>query len=398
MARILLTWELGGGSGHLASLSALADALRARGHEVTLALKDLSHAERFLPGATYTVLQAPVWTPQIQGLIAPLNYSEILGFHGYLDRNGLTALLRAWRHLIGYARPDLVICDHSPTALLAARGLGMARAAIGSGFMCPPRAQPMPFMHWWQNTEPPRLVQSEKVLLENMNAALASLALAPLIAISDLFDVDETFITGWPELDHYPARGSMAKYWGTIDENDHGVEPVWPKQGREKVFAYFAYMNEAVAKQALPLLRDSPYSVLLHAGGLAPATVATLASPSLTFSPAMLRMASVLKEAVAVVSHAGYGTVAAALLAGKPVLLMPVQFEQYMFSKRIERLGAGLILEPSQKDAAAMLRKLVEEPHYTQAAQTFAQRYANETTALRVDAIVNRCEELLTTR
>jgi UDP:flavonoid glycosyltransferase YjiC (YdhE family) len=398
MARILLTWELGGGSGHLASLSALADALRARGHEVTLALKDLSRAERFLPGATYTVLQAPVWTPQIQGLNTPLNYSEILGFHGYLDRDGLSALLRAWRHLFAFTQPDLIVCDHSPTALLAARGLSIARAAIGSGFMCPPRATPMPFMQWWQSSVPARLAQSETVLLTNINAALGALREAPLETIADIFDIDETFITGWPELDHYPSRAGTAKYWGTIDENDHGAEPIWPNQGREKIFAYFAYMNEAVAKQALPLLRDSPYSVLLHAGGLAPATVATLASPRLTFSPAMLRMSSVLKDAVAVVSHTGYGTVAAALLAGKPVLLMPVQFEQYMFSKRIERLGAGLILEPSQKDAAAMLRKLVEEPHYTQAAQTFAQRYANETTALRVDAIVNRCEELLTTR
>jgi hypothetical protein len=35
-------------------------------------------------------------------------------------------------------RPDLVVFDHSPTALLASRGLPMRRALIGSGFCCPP--------------------------------------------------------------------------------------------------------------------------------------------------------------------------------------------------------------------------------------------------------------------
>jgi UDP:flavonoid glycosyltransferase YjiC (YdhE family) len=397
MARILLTWELGAGSGHLSTLAGLASALRARGHEVILALKDLSRAERFFPGETYTVMQAPVWTPQVQGLSAPFNYSEILGYHGYLDRDGLTALLRAWRHLMDYARPDLIIGEHSPTALLASRGLKVKRARIGSGFMCPPPAQPMPFMHWWRNEIPTRLVQSEKVLLENINAALAAIGQSSMKAIADLFDLDETFITSWPEVDHYPARGSSARYWGTIEKSDRGAEPTWPANGREKVFAYFAYWNDAVLKQALPLLRNAPYSTLLHAPGLPPATVATIEGPNLIYSPQMVRMASVLKDAVAIVCHAGYGTVTTALLAGKPVLLMPIQFEQYMFAKRIEQLGAGLILEPSQKDPAGLLRRLIEEPRYTLAAKAFANRYANETTDARLSAIVDRCEALIAT-
>ena len=49
MARILLTWELGGGLGHLMNLRPLAEGLTRRGHRVVAALRDLSSARQFLP-------------------------------------------------------------------------------------------------------------------------------------------------------------------------------------------------------------------------------------------------------------------------------------------------------------------------------------------------------------
>jgi len=42
--RIVLTWELGGGLGHMMNLRPLAAELVARGHEVFIAAGDLSRA------------------------------------------------------------------------------------------------------------------------------------------------------------------------------------------------------------------------------------------------------------------------------------------------------------------------------------------------------------------
>ncbi|MBI5040888.1 MAG: hypothetical protein HZB57_06735 [Gammaproteobacteria bacterium] len=61
MSRILCVWELGGGYGHIAALAPLAQALRVRGHEVTLVLKDLFYAEAILGTTGLDYVQAPVW-------------------------------------------------------------------------------------------------------------------------------------------------------------------------------------------------------------------------------------------------------------------------------------------------------------------------------------------------
>ena len=44
VARILFTWELGGGLGHLANMAPLAEGLAQAGHQVYVALRDLTSA------------------------------------------------------------------------------------------------------------------------------------------------------------------------------------------------------------------------------------------------------------------------------------------------------------------------------------------------------------------
>ena len=60
MVAILLTWELGGGMGHLINLLPLARGLRLRGHRVVAALGDLSRAEQVFEGLGLAFFQAPV--------------------------------------------------------------------------------------------------------------------------------------------------------------------------------------------------------------------------------------------------------------------------------------------------------------------------------------------------
>ena len=83
MSRILYAWELGTGYGHLGSVLPLAVRLRARGHEVVFALRDLTHAERFLGRRGFPLLQAPVWLSERRGLDLPVSYAEMLANFGY---------------------------------------------------------------------------------------------------------------------------------------------------------------------------------------------------------------------------------------------------------------------------------------------------------------------------
>ena len=121
MSKILLAWEHGADYGHVMRLATLARELVRRGHEPVLVLKDLAHAEPLLAGQGLTVLQAPLWLGDVSGLPQPASYAETLLHLGFLHPQALTGLCRAWRSLLALTGPDVLVCDHAPTALLAGR-------------------------------------------------------------------------------------------------------------------------------------------------------------------------------------------------------------------------------------------------------------------------------------
>jgi len=243
MATILLTWELGGGLGHLINLFPLAQGLSQRGHRVYAAVQDIGRAERAFrsvkgtvpfspittkggppsppaplpagegrmgqsPGLDIAYLQAPAKIYTSPGAIEPQRtFAHILHNHGFGDRCELRALASAWRGLFELARPDLIVFDHSPTGLLAARGLPARKAIIGSGFFCPVDECPMADLRPWLPAATERLRQEEDQVLANANAVLAAWGQPPLERLSRLFhDVDECFLATLPELDHYAGR------------------------------------------------------------------------------------------------------------------------------------------------------------------------------------------------
>ena len=174
ISRFLGVWELGGGTGHLHKLGALAKALGRRGHEVRLAVREVGTAARVLGQHAPPVLAAPFFTGRVTGLPPSANYAEVLLRCGYLDSSGLTALIKAWIALFDLARPDVVVADHAPTAILAARVAGIPTAVIGSGFLLPPLAHPMPDLQPWQPMSRERLISAELRVLEPINRSLAS--------------------------------------------------------------------------------------------------------------------------------------------------------------------------------------------------------------------------------
>jgi UDP:flavonoid glycosyltransferase YjiC (YdhE family) len=67
----------------------------------------------------------------------------------------------------------------------------------------------------------------------------------------------------------------------------------------------------------------------------------------------------------AVVHHGGIGTIAKALAAGTPQLVMPIAYDQLDNAKRVAHLGAGTFIKPRHATAAkiaALLRALDDPP------------------------------------
>lgn len=82
-----------------------------------------------------------------------------------------------------------------------------------------------------------------------------------------------------------------------------------------------------------------------------------------------------LPRAAALVHHGGIGTLSQAFAAGVPQLIMPMAHDQPDNADRIERMGAGLSIQPDRFEperVTAALRRLLTEPSFRETSQKYA--------------------------
>jgi len=322
VSRILLVWQLGGNLGHITPLLVIARALRERGHDVSFALENTRASAAPLTRDGFPFVQAPILRSTAPDLpCEPASYPELLFHFGFADPVLLTSGLRAWRDIYRKLAPELIVFDHAPTALLAARGTGIPRVVFGTGFASPPRVSPMPSIRPWQNTPRERLGASEQRALDTANAALRAIGAAPLRVFHELFDVEENILATLPELDHYGARPNV-RYWGPISDNADGTEPCWPDGRGKRLFVYIR-PNSPAFRPLAGALREASLRTLWFAPGLSTDAVATLQSSSLRVARDPLAIAAVARSADGAILHGGHGTTAALLLRGVPLVLLP---------------------------------------------------------------------------
>ena len=203
MGRIVFAWEFGGGMGHIQRILPLAKKMQERGHEVICAMKHVISAEGILGKHDIKIIQAPVWQVKVKQLPTSYSYSDTLVNLGYLVRSGPLSIAKAWRNLFDSLKPDLIIMDHAPTALVATHGSGFKRALYGTGFLSPPRKSPMPSIIPWVKPPDGILEYSEEKMLQVINDVLKELGAPLLQKLYNLFEVDENFLATFQELDHY---------------------------------------------------------------------------------------------------------------------------------------------------------------------------------------------------
>jgi UDP:flavonoid glycosyltransferase YjiC (YdhE family) len=95
--------------------------------------------------------------------------------------------------------------------------------------------------------------------------------------------------------------------------------------------------------------------------------------------------AQVLPQAAAVVTHAGLGTVHAALAQGLPLVCLPIGRDQPDNAARVVRHGAGLRLSPNSSPAAIgdAISRVLDDPAFAVAARRMAAAFEAERPAER---------------
>ena len=384
MARVLIAWELGEAFGHLARCLRLAEGLVARGHQVTLALKEvrLPTGQQLVPGIS--VLAAPR-TPQTGPVDrSPINYADVLRVSGFSDAQDVAARLNAWRGILNLTRPDVLIADHAPTALLAARIADIAYLSVGNGFAIPPDVSPWPSIRPWEAI-PDRALSTAETLLDRVfDAALKALGYPKTARVRELFgaeDVLDTFV----ELDHYGVR-TAGHYVGPIVSVRQAMRVEWQSREGSRVLAYlrpsvpgFSAILQAFARLDAEVLCVAP--------GMKPDVAERVATRRLRIALTPVDLAPLLERADLAVGYGNSGFSTQALLAGVPLAMRPRYVEQALLARRVEALGAGKLLA-GQIDAGGVtsaLQDLLGNPTYRNAAGAFQERHRHFATEQAIE-------------
>jgi len=391
MAKIEFAWELGAGTGHVTTLLPIAAAMKARGHDARFFLRDLS-AGADLDGAAEIPREgAPIWSgpPTCE---APLNLGEILLNFGYHDPPQHKALIDAWRERMKGSHA--VVANVAPAAHLAALTLGIPSFEISQGFHVPPPTMPSPPLRHWEPAPRARLEAADRRVLHAINTVLSGHGARPLASIGELFAGRSMLLT-YPELDIYPERGPY-DYYGITDSGEGKAAPDWPAGSGPRLFAYlYSYFKELDPLLAAIAGLRSP--TLVFCRGIDPRLREKYDGGAIRFSAEAMSVSQLLPQADIVVCHGSHQMTAQALLAGKPVLLLPTQLEQFLIMRRLVRFGAGLGIAPEvpNADYASALRALAEKGEYAAKALEFAKRYARHERGAALATMIARIEAAL---
>ncbi len=175
------------------------------------------------------------------------------------------------------------------------------------------------------------------------------------------------------------------RYVGPVFDWPRGEDVPFPADAgdsRPLVLMSFSTMpgqsSVAMLQQALDALAEMPVRVLMTAGAV---SADSLKAPANAAVYEIVPHSLILPHASVVVTHAGHGSVAAALAYGVPLVCKPsAGADQPIIAGRVEALGAGRAI--SSEATAEELRTAVEEvlakPSYRSNAQRLAELIRRE--------------------
>lgn len=343
--RVVFCWEMGGNYGHITGFLPIYHELVRQGVEVFCILRERRFSYLLGEQMQAHCIQAP--SPKCKAENKPLySYADILAYVGYLNEPVLTRYIADWCELVKEARPDYVIVDHAPTALLAARVLGISTASIGTGFTNPPANKNFPL--FFPERPPPQGYIDEKIV-NVVNRALKNLNAPPLSTLSDIFLNTKVFLNTFAELDHYGSR-EMAYYWGPLYSPNIGTKIQWPTQTDPKIFAYLTPKLPNLLLVLKEIAKLPGYKIL-HVPGVDAKTLFDSQPLDTHIQTAPLHTGELFETVDLVINHGGVGLSSQCFIRGISQVIIPTQIEQRMLARQMLLQNIAMAIDPQKQNA-----------------------------------------------
>ena len=373
--RVLLAWEHGRNFGRLSRLLAVARMVEQQGGEPVWVVPRSQREAPALVALSHRRFSAPVIEQQVfEPNFRADSFADVLWAVGFGNPDALLEATQAWAQIIEMLQPECVVLDYAPAAQLTSQILGLRAFQLTNGFdapppECPPYARVRPDSALGQRNAAKVAQLSahiEQVALQHMGRRSSSLE-AILRHPRKIFECI-------PETDPYGPRQD-GLWVGPLGAHQDTVDVPWPdsRLQRRRVFAHLRTV--AGATELLDELRLSDAVTLCVCRDATDEMMARYRNTSVRVVRQPVRLERVLPEADAVVNQGSTTLVCQALLAGKPQLIMPTDFEKLKVAQRVAQSGAGAVWNPAECGAREALRRLLHTPQHAVVAQQLAARY-----------------------
>lgn len=331
--RVLFAWELGHGFGHVMRLKRLAQRLAAQGCDMAAAVRSLGNS-RALHAIGCRLIQAPQWPGEARGLPgfqpSSVTLTDSLAQGGLEDVTAVRLLVRAWRDIIDWVEPDLLVCDYAPLATAAARGR-VPIMQVGAGYFLPPASlDALPEQHGYA-----KALYRDADVVAWVNAALAAEGLRPLDRIGDLFFGDDVCVTTFALMDPYADHR----------EADGPIVDAIPQPVRPDAKDIFAYLHPEVAAdpRVMPGLVALGPALTLYVPNAADPLTQALAAKGAKVHRAPLDLPRALAGFSVLIHQGSAGMAAEGLAAGNLQYCLPWHIEHLLTAEALEAAGLGAV-------------------------------------------------------
>lgn len=375
---------------HVSSLDAVAAALSARGHRVTLVQRlDVGRFPR-----TAMAFRPIGLASHRAGSLGPIlaraaRPGGILGIRRIVRDmvDGTELIAREAPAALQAMGAEAVIADQmEPAAGLVAEHLGLPFVSFASAVPIEPEpAVPPPVVGWgYDPSETGRgrirgARRVERFLMRDLDTAIAMAAARlgvarrrdPVACLSPLASLSQLV----PGLD-FPREGAPVLHLVgpcRLPVGEPAADHDLPVAGdRPLVFVSLGTLQggraDLLARIARACRAAGAETVVAHCGQLTAAEAAAIPADHVA---GFVDQRAIMRRAALVVTHAGVNTVLDAAAAGLPMLALPIAFDQPGMAARIRHAGAGLVLNyrfATERRLRRTIERLLGEAEFRRAA------------------------------
>jgi UDP:flavonoid glycosyltransferase YjiC (YdhE family) len=319
---------------------------------------------------------------------------------GLLNEERVRARCQSFRELMKLCTPDVVVDFWNPCAVIAARSLQKPVITV-----IQTDAHPSSQGFIWWKTPPPNLPSPAPVV----NRVLADYGLPCISKLADLSVGDLTLAVGMPETDPLPETAQVTYVGSVLWQTENARLPewvnclpthrplVWVYSGNPRYAPSSEGLDSIVVLQAcVEALAEEDVLVILTTGHH-PLPKELLPLPANFRHEQYLPGLLLADRSDVLVHHGGYGSCQTGLYAGKPAVILPTYSERESNARRLEALGAAVIVPVEivrgkkrvrAEELRSAIRRVLADGSFGENARRLGERLRNYGGAFRAAQLI----------